>query len=85
MDQVTRTESIRRVEACLLKDIPFWLQANMLKQNADKTEVIVFTSICNAGLVKGISVTVGDSLLSFHHVSEIWVHGLIPGWIWSSM
>ena len=33
----------------------------MLKQNADKTEVIVFTSERNAGLVHGISVTVGDS------------------------
>ena len=34
---------------------------NMLKQNADKTEVIVFTSERNAGLVNDISVTVGDS------------------------
>ena len=33
----------------------------MLKQNADKTEVIVFTSERNAGLVNGITVTVGDS------------------------
>ena len=37
------------------------MQANMLKQSADKTEVIVFTSEHNAGLVNGISVTVGDS------------------------
>ena len=37
------------------------MQANMLKQNADKTEVIIFTSGRNAGLVNGISVTVGDS------------------------
>ena len=37
------------------------MQANMLKQNADKTEVIVFTSEHNAGLVNSISVTVGDS------------------------
>ena len=59
-DQVTRDEAIRRVEACL-KDILSWMQANMLKQNADKTEVIIFTSERNAGLVNGISVTVGDS------------------------
>ena len=52
---------------------------NMLKQNADKTEVIVFTSERNAGLVNDISVTVGDSMLSLHHVSEILVHVLVPG------
>ena len=59
-DQVTRDEAILQVEACL-KDILSWMQANMLKQNADKTEVIIFTSERNAGLVNGISVTVGDS------------------------
>ena len=31
------------------------------KTNADKTEVIVFTSEHNAGLVNDISMTVGDS------------------------
>ena len=30
-------------------DILSWMQASMLKQNADKTEVIVFTSEHNAG------------------------------------
>ena len=33
----------------------------MLKQNADKAEVIIFTSERYAGLVNGISMTVGDS------------------------
>ena len=37
------------------------MYGKMLKQNADKTEVILFTSERNAGLVKDISVTVGDS------------------------
>ena len=59
-DQVTRAEAIRRVEACL-KDTLSWMQGNMLKQNADKTEVIVFASERNAGLVNGISVAVDDS------------------------
>ena len=31
------------------------------KTNADKTEVIVFTSEHDAGLVNDISITVGDS------------------------
>ena len=34
-DNVSRTEAIRRVEACL-KDILSWMHGNMLKQNADK-------------------------------------------------
>ena len=59
-DHVTRAKAILRVEACL-KDILSWMQGNMLKQNADKTEVIVFASKRNAGLVNGISVAVGDS------------------------
>ena len=59
-DQVARAEAIRRVGACL-KDILAWMYGNMLKQNADKTEVIVFTSERNAGLVNDISITVGDS------------------------
>ena len=37
------------------------MHGNMLKQNGDKTEVIVFTSERNAGLVNDISVNVGDS------------------------
>ena len=37
------------------------MHGNMLKQNADKTEVIVFTSERNSRLVSEISVTVGDS------------------------
>ena len=37
------------------------MQGNMLKQNADKTEVFVFASERNAGLVNGIFVAVGDS------------------------
>ena len=54
------TAAIRRVEACL-KDILSWMHGNMLKQNADKTDVIVFTSERNSRLVSEISVTVGDS------------------------
>ena len=59
------------------------MHGNMLKQNADKTEVIVFTSERNSRLVSEISVTVGGS--NIPRVSEIWVHGMIPGWTWSGM
>ena len=37
------------------------MHGNVLKQNEYKTEIIVFTSERNAGLVNDISVTVGDS------------------------
>ena len=59
-DNVSKTEAIRRVEA-YLKDILSWMHGNMLKRNADETEVIVFTSERNSSLVSEISVTVGDS------------------------
>ena len=58
-NNVSKTEAIRRVEASLLDA---WKHA---KQNADKTEVIVFTSERNSSLVSEISVTVGDSNIKF--------------------
>ena len=67
-DQVIRDEAIRWVEASL-KDILSWMQANMLKQNADKTEVIIFTSERNAGLVNGISVTVHYANMSVQYTA----------------
>ena len=49
-DHVTRDEAIGRIEACLM-EILSWMHFNMLKQNAGKTEVIIFSSERNAGLV----------------------------------
>ena len=69
-DQVTKAEAIRRVEACL-KDILSWMQGNMLKQNADKTDVIVFAYERNAGFVNGISMAVGDSNIMEQHVNSV--------------
>ena len=37
------------------------MHGNMLKENSDKTEVIVFTTERKAGLVYDISVSDGDS------------------------
>ena len=54
------TDHVTRDEACL-KDSLSRMQANMQKQNTDKTEVIIFKSERSACLVNGISVTVGGS------------------------
>ena len=79
MDQVMWTEATRRVEA-FLKDILAWIHGNMIKQNADKAKVILFTSERNAGLVNDTSLwLLVTHALGLHHVSEIWTPGLIPG------
>lgn len=57
---VTRTEAIRRVESCL-NEIVSWMNNNMLKLNADKTEVIFFTSQNNEKHIETITVKIGDA------------------------
>ena len=44
-----------------LKNILAWMHGNKLKQNADKTKVVLLTSERTADLFNGISVAVGDS------------------------
>ena len=43
----------------------------MLKQNADKTDVIVFAYERNAGFVNGIPMAVGDSNIMEQHVNSV--------------
>ena len=59
-DRVSQDEALHRVEACL-NDIVSWMHGNMWNLNADKTEVILFTSKRNATLVSDISVNVGHA------------------------
>ena len=40
-------QALSRIESCL-KDIQFWIHHNMLKLNADKTEVMLFSSRHNS-------------------------------------
>jgi hypothetical protein len=42
-NSVSQKDALRCVENCLV-EIASWMNSNMLKINADKTEVIVFTS-----------------------------------------
>jgi len=59
-DKLSQSETIHRVEQCL-KDITSWMNANMLKLNAEKTEVIVFSSKHNSQHVSDVSIIVGDT------------------------
>ena len=58
-ETVSQQETLHRVSSCL-SDIVAWMHANMLKLNADKTEVIVFSSKQNAAAVEDLVVTVGS-------------------------
>jgi len=59
-DKLSQSETIHRVEQCL-KDITSWMNANMLKLNAEKTEVIVFSSKHNSQHVSDVSIFVGNT------------------------
>ena len=58
----SQSETLIKIEACLA-DIVIWMNNNMLKLNAEKTEVIVFTSKYNSNQIKPVSVKVGDSII----------------------
>ena len=55
---VSQKDALRCVENCLV-EIVSWMNSNMLKINADKTEVIVFTSQKNEKHIESISVKIG--------------------------
>ena len=59
-DNVSRDEAVRRVELCL-NDIIHWMNHNMLKLNADKTELIVFTPKNHLNQIADISSKVCSS------------------------
>ena len=61
-DCVSRDETLQRIEACL-KDILHWMKDNLLKLNADKTEVILFVPKRNASTAENLTVTVGDAVI----------------------
>ncbi|XP_060604137.1 uncharacterized protein LOC132756992 [Ruditapes philippinarum] len=56
---VSKNDSLDRVQS-FLAEIVTWMNNNMLKINADKTEVIIFTSQRNQQHVETITVTIGD-------------------------
>ena len=55
---VSQKNALRCVENCLV-EIVSWMNSNMLTINADKTEVIVFTSQKKRKLIESISVKIG--------------------------
>ncbi len=72
-DDVTQHEALTRIENCL-KDIELWMHQNMLKLNADKTEVMLFSSKHNSRNLDSISVNVANSsIASTTHVRNLGV------------
>ena len=59
-DQASKVVTITRVEQCL-KEIISWMNSNMLKLNADKTELIIFSSQKHSKLVENVELEIGDS------------------------
>ena len=55
-------DGLARIELCV-SEIREWMNQNMLKQNDDKTELIVFTSKYKQDLYKDLSITIGDTVV----------------------
>ena len=62
-DDVAQCEALTRIENCL-KYIESWMHQNMLKLNADKTEVMLFSSKHNSRTMDTISVDMGNSSIA---------------------
>ncbi len=59
---VSQKDALHHVENCLV-EIVTWMNSNMLKINADKTEVIIFTSQRNEKHVETITVDIGEETI----------------------
>ena len=63
LNSISIEESVSRIELCL-NDIVKWMNKNMLKLNADKIELIIFSTEKNSKLVSDVSITVdGDVIM----------------------
>jgi hypothetical protein len=62
-NDIEKNEALELIEKCLT-DIESWMHKNMLKLNADKTEVMLFLSKHNAKVMEDVSVNVGDSAIT---------------------
>ena len=60
IDDLSKTETLRRVEMCL-KEILILMHTNMLKLNSDKTEMIVFALYKNESSSQEITINIGSS------------------------
>lgn len=60
IDIVSKSEAINRVESCPT-EIILWMNRNMLKLNAEKTEVMLFSSKNNLKHVENMTITVDET------------------------
>ena len=60
IDNLSKTETILRVEMCLC-EILIWMHTNMLKFNSDKTEMKIFASNKNEVSSQEIIINIGNA------------------------
>ena len=60
-DRISQVDTTDRFKHCL-NDIESWMKCNMLKLNADKTEVILFTSKNNEKIISDVPIGVGGTI-----------------------
>jgi len=59
-EQTSKTATITQIEQCL-NDIISWMNSNMLKLNADKTEVICFSNQKHSRHIENLELKIGES------------------------
>ena len=62
IDSVSKSEALRCIE-CYRTESIAWMNANMLKLNADKTEVMLFSIKHKLRHVENVSIMVGESAI----------------------
>lgn len=62
LNNTCKSEALHRIERCL-SEIITWMNDNMLKLNADKTEVMVFSSKNNLKHVDNLTIDVGSATI----------------------
>ena len=63
MDDVAQFDALTRIESCL-KDIESWMHRNMLKLNANKTDIMLFSPSHNFKIIDIISVNIDNYFIA---------------------
>jgi len=68
-DLNSRQKASQSIESCLI-DIVQWMNTNLLKLNAEKTEVILFMPKRNNNANDDICITVGESAVTLQRMTS---------------